>query len=169
VIEGQRAGRNQHPKRTALSGASRFAPERCQPFEQYRLPRQFPGRRKECAHRQSVRRHAVRFADGIDAARRGNECRPLGDKTVLTWRARLQELGGDDHINIAGVGVEREDQLAAAERRQRLVMYFQIIGSGTRALRDAGNGRALHRQAGKRRAAMIQSANHATASPPSAR
>jgi hypothetical protein len=121
-------------------------PREGQPVEAHEAPRQPAGRRLErlagkhpVARRRLLgdREEPVRARDHGGAGRRG--------VVHLDGAPRLEQLGGDDHVDVARGRVEREDRLRRAGG-QALRKYLDVVGGGAGALghaRDRGGLRGV--------------------------
>ena len=109
------------------------------------------------AHRHLLLHHEETMGRGDD------EGAIRGDKAGADGAARLQELAGEQQVDVADAGMQREHRPPAAELGGRDRQDLDVIGGGAGALRDAGNRRALRRQPVPRRRGNHPAGEHAAA------
>ena len=101
---------------------------------------------------------------GVDAMRRGDQGSALrGDEAVLQRACRLEQLGGEHDVDVAGGRRKRHDRAPLAQFGGAGGVDLEVVGGRTGALRDARDRGALHRVALRRRCSEDPVGEHAAA------
>ncbi len=121
-------------------------------IEEDRPSRHLARRAQDARGIEAAIRHLLFLDDGVDPMRRGDQRRAIGgDVADLDCPSGLEQLGGDDDVDVAGTRVEAENRAISGEGGIGRRKDLDIVGGGAGALRDAGDRGALHRQIGRLR------------------
>ena len=104
------------------------------------------------------------FVDGVDAMRRSDQRGALGrDIAVQQGAPGFEQFGSEHDVDVGGCGCERHHHAPALKLGRARRVQLDVVGGRAGALRDAGDGGALHRVVLGRRGGDDPVGKHAAA------